>query len=399
MEPQLLDLLCRTETDRVEWKESVRDSEGVLRAVCGLANDLGRSGRDGFVVIGLSKNGSVVGIDERGNGIDEETKRLSDRLRSIKLLPSPSTAVAVVAREHRTLLVVSVAPYHVPPVVGLDGVPWVRVGTTTRKATDADLLRLRERRPVGSLPFDTRDCAGATVDDLHLTNLRASHAAELESDSDPETFPSLEDWMVSRRELGRARGGEFVPNVTAILVHGISPQSSFPGATIEFVRYAGSDIDSAVNSRKTITGTLPDQIDALDAQVRNQIVSIETPIEGARQSYVPEYPLRALQELIRNLVQHRTYEATNAPSRVEWYDDRVEFSNPGGPYQRASEGEFGTHSDYRNPLITKKLVETGHVQQLGRGIRLARKELEKNGNPPLEVETDGYTRVIVRRRS
>lgn len=398
MDPHLLDLISRTETDRIEWKESVKDGDGILRAVCALANDLGRTDKDGYVVVGLSKNGSTIGIDDRGNQVDEETKRLSDRLRSTKLLPSPSTAVTVVPRDGKTLLVVSVAVYPVPPVVTMDGVAWIRVGTTTRKATDADLARLAERRPSRNQPFDTREVPGTSVQDLDLARLRPAYEAARESDSDPSLFPALERWLETRREAGGSRSGVFVPNAAAILVHGANTQSLFPGATIEFVRYGGSEIDAPVLLRKTITGTLPDQIDALDAQLRNQIVSTEMPAVGARQSYAPEYPIRAFVELTRNLVQHRTYESTHAPSRVEWYSDRVEFSNPGGPFQRASEGEFGSHADYRNPLITKLLVETGHVQQLGRGIRIVRSELEKNGNPSLEVETDGFTRVIVRRR-
>ena len=75
--------------------------------------------------------------------------------------------------------------------------------------------------------------------------------------------------------------------------------------------------------------------------------------------------------------------------------DRIEFSNPGGPYGRASEGEFGGHSDYRNPGIIRLLANEGYVERLGRGIR---SQLKKNGNPDLRVETDGYTRVIVERQ-
>ena len=116
--------------------------------------------------------------------------------------------------------------------------------------------------------------------------------------------------------------------------------------------------------------------------------------------YGTQYAVRPwrMVTLLRNLVQHRQYEGTHAPGRVEWFDDRIEFSNPGGPFGRASEGTFGEHSDYRNPSITKGLVELGYVQQLGRGISRARFELERNGCPPLEVETDGFIRVLVRAR-
>lgn len=96
------------------------------------------------------------------------------------------------------------------------------------------------------------------------------------------------------------------------------------------------------------------------------------------------------------MLQHRQYDATHAPARIEWYQDRIELSNPGAPFGRASAGEFGAESDYRNPNLTRHLVELGYVQKLGRGVRLVRRQLERNGNPPLAVEVDGFTRVIVR---
>lgn len=101
----------------------------------------------------------------------------------------------------------------------------------------------------------------------------------------------------------------------------------------------------------------------------------------------------------RNLVQHRLYEGTNAPARVSWFSNRIIFNNPGRPFGQAMEGAFGDHSDYRNPTITRLLAELGFVERLGRGIRLANKLLAANGNPALEVETNGYPSVIVRRRA
>jgi ATP-dependent DNA helicase RecG len=109
-------------------------------------------------------------------------------------------------------------------------------------------------------------------------------------------------------------------------------------------------------------------------------------------------PWRRCKELARNLVQHRLYEGTHAPGRIEWFSTHIELSNPGCPFGRASEGEFGEHSDYRNPVVTAGLVDMGYVQQLGRGVRRVRLLLERNGNPPLEIEKDGFTRLILRAR-
>lgn len=217
-----------------------------------------------------------------------------------------------------------------------------------------------------------------------------------EGDHDPESFPEIDSWL-TQRDLGRLFQGAWTPNSAAILLFGESPQTFFPGAVVELVRYGGTDVDSPVAVRKTITGTLPDQLEALWAQLNAHLASIPVSTEGIRTSYRPEYPIEALRELARNLVQHRLYDGTNAPGRVEWFDDRVVFSNPGGPFGQASEGEFGSHTDYRNPTISRWLVELGYVEQLGRGIRLVRRMLAQNANPDLEVETDGFTVVTVRK--
>jgi ATP-dependent DNA helicase RecG len=278
----------------------------------------------------------------------------------------------------------------------VDGTAWVRRGTVTERAREADLLRLRERRPENRQPFDYRFLPGASLEDLQPSILRPMYETAKDADHDPESFPDLETWLTSK-DLGRTRPGGWAPNATAILLFGEAPQRFIPGATIEFVRYGGMDVDAPVAQRKTILGTLPDQLEALWAQLNAHLASVPMPAEGIRVLYRPEYPLEALKELARNLVQHRLYEGTNAPARVEWFDDRIVFSNPGGPFGHASEGDFGSHADYRNPTITRWLVELGYVEQLGRGIRLVKRMLAQNENPSLQVETDGYTIITVRK--
>ena len=96
------------------------------------------------------------------------------------------------------------------------------------------------------------------------------------------------------------------------------------------------------------------------------------------------YPLPALQQLARNAVLHRTYEGTNSPVRVYWFDDRIEIINPGGPYGSITAQNFGQAglADYRNPQLAAAFKVLGYAQRFGAGITLARESLKKNGNPP-----------------
>ena len=87
------------------------------------------------------------------------------------------------------------------------------------------------------------------------------------------------------------------------------------------------------------------------------------------------YPNAALQQLVRNAVLHRTYESTNAPIRVYWFDDELNAQS------RRSLGtvtveNFGTPgvTDYRNPHIADAMKVLGFVQRFGIGIATAKAE-------------------------
>ncbi len=324
--------LLASKTDRVEWKQSAKDTSEVLRAVCALANDLGDAGTPGHVLVGVAKDGRPVGVDTS----DAALQSLASKLTSTKILPNPSCSIEAADLGGVSVLVVTVQPYPVPPAVSVDGVTWVRVGTTTRRASSADVQRLQERRPEHARPFDTRPCPGARLDDLDVARLRAEHEAAREVDSDVESFPELARWL-AQRGLARWTGTDHVPTVAAVLVWGLDPLGLVPGASVEFARFAGRDFDAEVVARRTLTGSLPDQLEGLWAQLSANNTDVLAGEEGPRTVYAPSYPPEALREL-------------------------------------------------------------GYVERLGRGVRRVRALLERNGNPPLEVDTDGFTTVTVRRR-
>lgn len=97
---------------------------------------------------------------------------------------------------------------------------------------------------------------------------------------------------------------------------------------------------------------------------------------------------------------HRTYEGTAAPTRVTWFEDRVEVQNPGGPFGQVTRSNFGRTgiTDYRNPTLAEALKSLGFIERFGVGIAIARDRLARNGNPPPEfIVEDEHVAVVLRR--
>lgn len=184
-----------------------------------------------------------------------------------------------------------------------------------------------------------------------------------------------------------------------MLLAGVDPLNWLPGAFVQFLRLDGTTLDAPVLSAHRLTSPLPDLIRELEEVLRAHVdtrISFVGPDTEERRANVP---LEALQQLVRNAVMHRTYEATNAPVRVTWFDDRVEVQSPGGPYGLVDVANFGQPgiTDYRNPTLAGVLGQLGFVQRFGVGLQTAQARLQQNGNSPLQLQpTATFVNVIAR---
>ena len=195
-------------------------------------------------------------------------------------------------------------------------------------------------------------------------------------------------------------GSPICPTLIGVLAVGKAPTDWVPGAYVQFVRIDGGAIGDAIKDSREVRGPLPDLLsemdDLLKANIQTSVDFTSGPVEVRK----PDYPLVALQQIARNAILHRSYENTNAPVRLYWFDDRVEIQNPGGPYGQVTKQNFGKPGayDYRNPNLAAVMKELGYVQRFGFGIATARRELPKNGNPGVEFQVeDSHVAAIIRR--
>nr|VFK22602.1 MAG: Putative DNA-binding domain-containing protein [Candidatus Kentron sp. LPFa]VFK35301.1 MAG: Putative DNA-binding domain-containing protein [Candidatus Kentron sp. LPFa] len=115
--------LLKTETDRIEWKQTEKDTKDIARAVCALANDLGDTHEDGYLVLGVRKDGTPAGI--KGDQLDNIQQKLNSLLTSTQILPTPSCDISAREYDKKHIIAVCVQPYPTPPVVTVNQTAWV----------------------------------------------------------------------------------------------------------------------------------------------------------------------------------------------------------------------------------------------------------------------------------
>jgi ATP-dependent DNA helicase RecG len=173
------------------------------------------------------------------------------------------------------------------------------------------------------------------------------------------------------------------PTVLGQLVIGKQPRDWLQGAYIQFVKLRGVDLSCEIEDELEIDGTLSQVLRRIDEKIESHNRTAVEIGGSPTETRTSPYPRIAIQQIVRNAVMHRAYEATNAPVRVYWFSDRIEIINPGGPFGAVTTENFGQPgiTDYRNPNLAEAIKVLGFVQRFGVGISTARSELARNGNP------------------
>ena len=196
-----------------------------------------------------------------------------------------------------------------------------------------------------------------------------------------------------------APGDERIATVLGVLVIGRNPQDFLPGAYVQFLRIDGNALTDNILDSEEIRGAIPELLRRLDEKLiahNRTAVDFTTSVLEQRTEL---YPIPALQQITRNAVMHRTYEATHAPIRVSWFNDRIEVFSPGGAFGVITEANFGQPglTDYRNPNLAEAMKNLGYVQRFGVGIPTAKKLLTEAGHSEPEFEiNDNYVVVTIK---
>ncbi|HEX6746547.1 MAG TPA: ATP-binding protein [Longimicrobium sp.] len=378
-------MLSDLESDLAERKESFGGDAPtkVREAVCAFANDLPDHRRPGVVFIGArDRTGEASAIAVT----DDLLLKLSDIKTDGNIVPPPTMTVSKRRLRGADMAVITVEPSDSPPV-RYRGRVHIRIGPRRGIASAQDERILTEKRRARDTPFDVRPMVSATLADLDRVRFENEY---LPAAFAPDVLEANERTFEQRLAVTKMvdAANSAVPTVLGLLVIGrTNPRDFIPGAYIQFLRIAGRELGDPVIDELAVDGPLSELLKGIDQKLQSHNRTSVDITSGPREERRSDYPLAALQQLVRNAVMHRTYEATHAPVRVYWYDDRIEITSPGGPFGTVSAENFGEPgaADYRNPNLAEAMRVLGFVQRFGFGLAIARRALAENGNPPLEL--------------
>nr|VFJ61439.1 MAG: ATP-dependent DNA helicase RecG [Candidatus Kentron sp. FM]VFJ74308.1 MAG: ATP-dependent DNA helicase RecG [Candidatus Kentron sp. FM]VFK14014.1 MAG: ATP-dependent DNA helicase RecG [Candidatus Kentron sp. FM] len=397
---ELLALLADLESDRVERKGSIAEKEKIRQAICAFSNDMPNHELPGVIFIGASDDGQSAGIDVT----DRLLLTLSDMRSDGNILPLPAMTVQKRTLQGCDLAIVVVHPADAPPV-RLKGNIYIRVGPRRAIANSDEERRLAEKRRYRDIPADIRPLPSALMETLdELLFRRVYLPLALSPEALEQNRRGLEHQLIAARfaHPGSIRPGSHpCPTVLGELVIGNKPTDQVPGAFVQLLRIEGTGLTDPIQFAHELQRPLPDLLRELEALLKINIHTHPDITSGPVEIRHPDYPLAALQQIIRNAIAHRAYEHTHAPVRIRWFTDRVEIYSPGGPFGQVTRENFGSPGkyDYRNPNLAAVLKELGYIQRFGLGIAIAREEMEKNGNPPIQFQVEDNQVTVVLRKA
>ena len=218
----------------------------------------------------------------------------------------------------------------------------------------------------------------------------------------PNLFSALQDHEILK--MMKVEKNTY-PTIAGLMVFSEYPQGAFPNFCVTAVAVPGPNRGDEINEmirftdNRRITGSIPEMLEETIGFIEKNSRRRTIIDQNGRRADEPEYPLRAVRELVLNALIHRDYSmyTENAPIRVEMFSDRLEITNSGGIYGRMPVEKLGYDSpETRNSVLTNILEKLGYSENRYSGIPVIRNEMRKRGLPAPEfIDTHREFKAIL----
>ena len=370
-----LDVLARIERgegDQTELKRELGDLGAVGRAVCAFANS-----RGGIVILGVNDAQKIVGINMAAEEVQE---RLTTFLQQGCSSPL-SARLGWYKDPNGDVHWIEVSPQRGSEPLQYGGRVFVRRGRSSVTPTPVELQELYNI--FGHVLTEERVIQDAGASDVDTDAFHKFLQRQgLDTDTAPQ--PSGTDDLRNRHVLADL-GGELHPTLYGILAFGKHPQKhpQTRNFVVDCAAYGGEDRASDVLLVSKVAGRMDEQVkrsvDWFSSLGRLELY------RGLIREDRHLLPLKALRESLVNAVAHRDYAITGSKILLEVFAQHVDVTSPGGlPNHMSVESvRAGGLPRSRNEWMAHYMVETGLMEQRGRGWPIMRKAMRRfNGTEP-----------------
>jgi len=391
----LRELIASAETIDVEFKgeeaRALSDGDLVEAVVC-LANRSGNA--PGWLLVGVEDDGRVTGA--RPRHADRTDPLRLQALIAHRTRPSLSARVEIVRLGDRDVIAVEVPAARSP------------VGTTDgkylRRALGGDgkpaclPLHFHEMQGLqadrGLLDYSALVLSDAQWEDLDPLEFERFRRFVRESqgrgDASLVDLPDVE----LAKAVGAIQANHAVSSVHALglLLFGReeSLRRLLPVHEVAFQVLSGLEVRVNDFFRWPLLRVMDELLGRFRAHNREEELLV-----GMLRVGVPDYPPAAFREGVANALIHRDYTRLGAV-HVQWHDDRIEISNPGGfPEGVRLDNLLVTQPRPRNPLLADAFKRAGVVERTARGIDTIFFEQLRSGRPAPSYARSNETGVVL----
>lgn len=328
----------------------VRKPKSWLKSVSAFAN-----GEGGTLIFGISDDNQVVGLADA----EADAEKISEEIKS-KLDPVPAVNLEYKEVDGKRLVLLHVYPGQETPYYYIGDkqrLAFVRIGN---ESVTADRIQLKSLvlkgsgRTYDSLPSNYK------FEDMAFSKLRSVHYKRLQRSFEDSEFVS---WGIVDENGNLTNAGAL-----------LADESPVRQSRIFCTRWNGLDMTNGlgeaiddVELEGCVIGQLQDAVSFVRNNSRKKWWK-----ESDHREELPDYPERAVTEVIANAIIHRDYMQMGSEVHIDMYDDRLEVYSPGGMMDGRLIQQLNpltVPSKRRNPLLADFFSRLGLMERRGSGMK------------------------------
>jgi len=395
IEDILSTLKSRNENGWIEIKENKFDPAQIGETISALANTGILYDKEyAYIIFGIKDDsweivGSEINFHSEKRGNQELKLWLSTQL-------SPSIKfdfLEFFVQEKRLPLIKIKTIEHTP--VQFKKEKYIRVGSNNKKLKEFPEIERNIWEKLSKIKFEEKITKKSLTKEEVFDLLDFSSYYKLIKKNEPEFIATkLQAFIKEKFILENPENGLYdITNLGALLF--AKDLEFFPDLVrkaVRVIKYKGKNkvhIERQQIGRKGYASGF----EGLIKFVNNLIPREEVITEDLRKTKLDFSPV-ILRELIANAIIHQDFSKTGTEVLIEFFEDRIEITNPGKPLVLTWQF-YGYHRS-RNEILAYNMRKFGFCEELGSGIvRIIDIAENDKGLPPKFLATDEFVKVIL----